>query len=214
MDNNTWDAVTSALIDELAANDEQRRSAAAALEFDLDQQRFRAEATLLAESNDKWIARLAPHVDGGNKPDFGDRVEAVTAELVAANVTPIDGATTLLRRLAGTEIPVAMATNDSESSARAQVGQLGWSDFFDAIVGYDSGFGPKPEPGMIDALCERFEVSPAETLMVGDTWADAQAAARAEVQFCLLDRAGQNANRLAADYVVASLNQLAELLAP
>lgn len=182
------------------------------MEFDLDRKVFHPEATLLAESNDKWITKLAPHVEGGSDADFAARVDGITSELVAASVAPIAGATSLLEKLATTAIDVAMATNDSGASAQSQVDQLGWSEFITAVVGYDSGFGPKPEPGMLVGLIEHFGVAAADTLMVGDTWADAEAAAAAEVPFCLLDPEGGARRRVQADIVVASLDELDALL--
>ena len=182
------------------------------MEFDLEQRRFHRDASLLAESNEKWLARLAPHVTGGSDPDFGNRVEHAMAGLVAASVAPIDGAAALLDKLAATTTHVAMATNDSERSAASQVDQLGWSHLITTVVGYDSGFGPKPEPGMILALTERFAVAATETLMVGDTWADAEAAAAAGVPFCLLDPDGTVRRQLRPDYVVKSLDELEALL--
>ncbi len=212
VDANTWDAVTGDLIDRLAATDAERRAAASALEYDLERRRFLPNADLLAESNEKWIARLAPHVAGGSEPDFGRRVEATTAELVSAGVIPMAGANDLLTKLSACEITVAMATNDSEASAAAQVEQLGWTGHFAAIVGYDSGFGAKPQPGMLMGVLNRFDIAADEALMVGDTWADVQSAAAAGITFCLLDPDGQARSRLAADIVVASLSELDALL--
>lgn len=122
------------------------------------------------------------------------------------------GATSLLRRLGAADVTVAMATNDSESSAALQVGQLGWANLISHVVGYDSGFGPKPEPGMLLGLLDRLGVAPADALMVGDTWADAQAAAAANIHFCLIDPTGRSRDRLDADSVVSSLAELSSEL--
>ena len=74
---------------------------------------------------------------------------------------------------------LAVLTNDGEDSARHSLGFLGVQDHFDMIVGYDSGHGTKPEPGGLLAICQKLDITPAQTVMVGDTSADRQAAERA-----------------------------------
>ena len=44
------------------------------------------------------------------------------------------------------------------------------------IVGFDSGFGSKPGPNGLIAICEKFNITPNEAAMVGDTYADFGAA--------------------------------------
>ena len=44
------------------------------------------------------------------------------------------------------------------------------------IVGFDSGFGSKPGPNGLIAICEKFNITPKEAAMVGDTYADFGAA--------------------------------------
>ena len=47
------------------------------------------------------------------------------------------------------------------------------------VVGYDSGFGSKPEPEGFLAICQALSCHPGEVAMVGDTFADRHAAERA-----------------------------------
>ena len=52
---------------------------------------------------------------------------------------------------------IGLATNDAEMSARQQLTGLGWLHRFESVIGYDSGFGAKPGPGMLLESAERPE---------------------------------------------------------
>ena len=64
------------------------------------------------------------------------------------------------------------STMDSEALARHTVSSLDIDAHLDFVCGYDSGFGTKPEPGMVEAFCARLSMRPAEVLVVGDTLRD------------------------------------------
>ena len=47
--------------------------------------------------------------------------------------------------------------------------------FFKHIIGYDSGFGSKPDPDICLAFCSKSGLQPESVLMVGDSLHDMQA---------------------------------------
>ena len=51
--------------------------------------------------------------------------------------------------LKSADMKIGLATNDSEAGARVHLKAMGLLDYFDTVVGADSGFGGKPAPGMI-----------------------------------------------------------------
>jgi len=69
-------------------------------------------------------------------------------------------------------VRLGVMTNDTEYSARAQLGIAGVLDRFDFIAGFDSGFGAKPAPDPLLAFCDAVGVAPARTAMVGDSTHD------------------------------------------
>ena len=71
---------------------------------------------------------------------------------------------------------LAVLTNDSESSARQGCEEIDILDMMEQIIGFDSGFGHKPEPDGFLEICKRFGIAPSEAVMVGDTVADKQVA--------------------------------------
>ncbi|MEO1027041.1 MAG: HAD family hydrolase, partial [Pseudomonadota bacterium] len=70
---------------------------------------------------------------------------------------------------------LGLVTNDSETPARAHLAQENIADLFTFIAGWDSGYGAKPEPGQLLAFCEITGISPAATIMVGDSRHDLMA---------------------------------------
>ena len=71
---------------------------------------------------------------------------------------------------------MGVLTNDAEASARRGCADIGISQLMDEVIGFDSGFGHKPEPHGFLELCARFQITPEEAVMVGDTAADRDAA--------------------------------------
>lgn len=93
-----------------------------------------------------------------------------------ATLSPIGDPAAILAELAGRGLPLGIATNDAEASARAQATALGLDPYLHSIVGYDSGFGSKPDPGMVTAFARHAGIPPDRVAMVGDSVHDLAAA--------------------------------------
>ena len=74
---------------------------------------------------------------------------------------------------------MAVLTNDSAESASRGCSDIGITNYLEMVVGFDSGFGSKPEPAGFLAICDALSCRPGEVAMVGDTFADRHAAERA-----------------------------------
>ena len=80
---------------------------------------------------------------------------------------------------------LGIATMDDEAQARRTAAGLGIEDLFDFICGADSGFGVKPEPGMVEAFARHIGVSTASVAMVGDSPRDIHMGRRANAGFSI-----------------------------
>lgn len=69
-------------------------------------------------------------------------------------------------------LTLGLATNDFESAAYQQLQQSNIESCFDFICGFDSGYGSKPEPGMIAAFCHKAGLDVSTVAMVGDSTHD------------------------------------------
>ena len=132
-------------------------------------------------------------------------------------LAPIARPAEILRELAGRGLFLGIATNDAESSARAQAEALGLSGMMEYIVGYDSGHGGKPDPGMVAAFGRHHGLQPDEVAMVGDSVHDLLAArAAGAVAVAVLTGPLKDAARADiephADHVLSSIADLAAWL--
>ena len=79
-----------------------------------------------------------------------------------------------------------------------------------AVLGYDSGHGAKPEPGMVIEACRRMDVAPGDAMMVGDSMADIVAGSAAGTTTVYI---GPDARRGAeAHHWITALDELLPLL--
>jgi len=94
-------------------------------------------------------------------------------------VVPVEGLKSALEGWRQAGYKLGVATNDSENVAHANLKQLGIEHLFDFVAGADSGFGGKPEPGMMHAFCDAVGLKPAQVAMMGDNWHDVEMARNA-----------------------------------
>lgn len=132
-----------------------------------------------------------------------------------ANLHPVTPLQPLLRRLRTDGHAVALATNDTEHAAHLTLKQLGIHELFDSVMGYDSGFGAKPDPAMILEFCRAQALSPSQVAMVGDSPADLDAGRSAGCGLVVAVLTGASDRDLLAplaDDVLASIADLPEIL--
>lgn len=128
--------------------------------------------SVLAAGSANDIARA--WVEAG--ADFGvDELTTALDDLFCASVgdvVPVGDLAAILGGLKRRGLALGIASSDGEAAIRATVARFGLGDLVDFVAGWDSGHGPKPEPGMVHAFCRAVGVAPAEVAMVGDTLHD------------------------------------------
>jgi len=173
----TWDPVIGRMLADLSGDNlATLRGAAEAIGYDMVTGTLCATSPVVADTNAAVAACLAPWF--GREPDdteFLAEIEQRFAKIIDTTVVGAEGAELMLKRLHEAGIPLAVATNDSESSARRQVVSLGWDGLFSSVVGYDSGHGAKPGPGMVVGSAAALGVEPSLAAMVGDSIHDIEA---------------------------------------
>ena len=89
---------------------------------------------------------------------------------------PICDLDMLMRTLTRAELSIGIASSDGEAGIRRTVEVLGIETHVSFIAGYDSGHGPKPEPGMLHAYAAHLGLAPGQVAMVGDNRHDMEMA--------------------------------------
>lgn len=83
-------------------------------------------------------------------------------------------------------LPLAVCSNKRVGFTRALVSSLGLTTYFREVLGPDDVGVPKPDPAMLLEGCRRLEVSPRETVYVGDMTVDVQTARAAGMRVWLV----------------------------
>jgi len=174
----TWGPAMALTLIDLVEDLDARANAAAAIGVDLETHELAPDSAIIASSNDQIIDLLVPAL-GVDPVAFLPVFEERLYAHAGVSVKPLPDVAEVLDAVEAMGFWIGLATNDGESSARQQLDGLGWLDRFRSVVGYDSGFGAKPGPGMLLASAERAGVEPHELLLVGDTDTDLRTAAAA-----------------------------------
>ena len=124
---------------------------------------------------------------GRERPaDALDRFLAIYDSRLLKHTRPYAQVLHVLETL-GARTPLAMLTNKPLRATRSILAGLGLARHFDedAIVAGDGVFARKPEPAGLLHLVSRAGVSPAATLLVGDSIVDWRTARNASTAVCL-----------------------------
>jgi phosphoglycolate phosphatase len=144
-----------------------------------------ARRLLIAGGMDPDTGYVTPDslLAAGNTVEIAEGLVAAGAPFtVAALAELFDGlfATSADRAVAVTDLAAFFATlhargyrlgvasSDNEASIRATAKRFGFEDFLHYVAGYDSGFGVKPEPGMVLGFCAATGLEPHQVAVVGD----------------------------------------------
>ncbi len=170
----TWSVWTVKFIDDLAGQDPVLRSRLGqALGFDPDERRFEPWSPIIASTPDEIAEAILPLLPGVQAGWLVARMNATSA---VARLVPAVDLSAILGALRSRGLRIGLATNDGEVPARVQLENSGIAGLFDFIAGFDSGHGGKPGPGMVLAFAHKVGISPGETVMVGDSRHDLEAA--------------------------------------
>ncbi len=143
-----------------------------AIGFDPATGSFAPYSPVIAATAADIAAALVSELPGVSVVDLTEQIDASAGQASMSEAVPL---LPLLSALRGRGLRLGVATNDSEVPARQHLANHGITDCFDFIAGYDSGFGPKPGPGMCLAFTRALGLDPARVAMVGDSRHDLEA---------------------------------------
>jgi phosphoglycolate phosphatase len=124
--------------------------------------------SLLAAGNTAEIA--AGLVAAGSSCDLSDltsRLDRLFTEAASKSVAVTD-LKSFFARLKARGYKLGIASSDNENSIRETARRFGFEENVDFIAGYDSGYGTKPQPGMVLGFCDAISLAPERVAVVGD----------------------------------------------
>ena len=113
--------------------------------------------------------------------DTNVRAEIEQKMFDASQPTPLGDVQSAITALHGAGYRLGVLTNDVTEFTHHCLRQIGVEKFISVVIAADSGYGGKPDPKGLLAACDYLQVTPQETVMVGDSIADLEAAHRAGV---------------------------------
>ena len=169
----TWGVWCAGFIKDVSKGDAGLATALAkAMDYDLENSAFLPSSVMITDSMDgimDAVHSALPHWDRDALTDY------VIETGSKAPQSPVTDLGPLLARFRANGLKVGLATNDNEVAARAHLNSVSILDYFDFVSGCDSGFGAKPEPGMLHGFADAMGLDPSEIAMIGDSNHDLKA---------------------------------------
>lgn len=128
-----------------------------------------SDSLLTSDSNDQILAFFEREAGCRLSSSQVSRIRQFFSHDRLRLVPAVENLNELLERFRSQGIVMGVATMDDEANARGMLEQAGILSFFDFICGADSGYGVKPDPGMVYAFCRECELMSGEVCMVGDS---------------------------------------------
>ena len=139
------------------------------------------------------------------------------AEVNGRAAKPFPGVMEGLAALKAQGLPLGVITNKAEAFTGPLLERTGLAPFFDVVVAGDQLPKPKPDPMPVVWACGRLGVSPADTLLIGDSVHDFKAGRAAGCRVFLVPygyNEGQDVRGLDCDAIVATILDAANLIIP
>lgn len=171
--------------------------------------------SLLAAGNSAEIAE--GFVAAGSPLDAADLTRELDALFLRAAEfsVPVADLPTVFSDLKARGLKLGIASSDNEKAIRRMAESFGITSHVDFIAGYDSGFGTKPQPGMMLAFCKAVGLEPGQVAMVGDNNHDMHMgrAAGAGLNLAVLTGTGTRQTLSAlADHCLDDITALADVI--
>ncbi|GIT90514.1 phosphatase [Jannaschia pagri] len=140
--------------------------------FDLDLGVIRADGAFVTGTSAQMGQALAQETGWSTQ----QLVQWWDAKVIEVTQVPVLDLAPFLAGLRGRGLLLGILTNADEAEARTHLAAMGVLDAFDQVIGYDSGWGPKPTPDGALAFARTQGLAPSEVLVVGDGMTDMGAA--------------------------------------
>ena len=177
--------------------------------------RFKPDSALAAGTNAEITRIWAEAIGHADVEGLNKSLNTFFNEHALSNARPVTDLVNLFGRLKSHGFKLGLATMDSAAAAEAQLLSFGVRRLTDFVCGYDSGFGHKPEPGMVQAFCRSVGLAAREIAVVGDSPHDldmARAAGAGKAIGVLTGVSPREVLSLHADLVLESIADLETVL--
>ena len=177
-----------------------------------------AVTSMIGNGVEKLVERALNATGDPLRAQALEREQAAMLDIYARHLT---GLTTLLPGVRKTldtlrqdGIRLGLATNKQQRFIETVFDHFGLSSLFDVVIGGGPGIVKKPAPDILIAAMQQLSATPSDTVMVGDSTSDVQAAKAAGVRSVIV-RGGYTSvppEQLGADIVIDDMTGLTAAL--
>ena len=169
----TWGVWCAGFITDVSEGDAGLAAALAkAMDYDLENSAFLPSSVMITNSMDGIMDAVHSALPHWDRLELTEYVIETGSK---APQSPVTSLAPLLDRFRSNGLKIGLATNDNEAPARAHLNSVSILEYFDFVSGCDTGFGAKPEPGMLLGFSDAMGLHPSEIAMVGDSTHDLRA---------------------------------------
>ena len=171
-----------------------------------------AAGSLLAAGNSEEIAEA--WIAGGADFGLADLTNELDRIFVSKmhDATPLPGIREAVDALLARGFRLGVASSDSEAAIRAFLEGTELATKFEFVTGYDTGHGPKPEPGMVHGFADAIGVPVSRIAVIGDNTHDIEMAHAAGAGLTIGVLTGTSARDELAPHADVVLGSAAELI--
>ena len=165
----------------------------------------------IGKGSDNYVPALLPGIADEEAERLGDAHGRIYKRDFLPRVRPFPGARELLLRCKKEGLTVGLASSASGPEVQHYLDLLDCKDWIDGFTSADDVGSSKPCPDIFEAARAKLGVTAAETLVIGDTPYDVQAACRAGMRAIAVRSGGFSDTALSG--AIAIFDDVAALLA-
>ncbi|ASY61876.1 Hydrolase, haloacid dehalogenase-like family [Sinorhizobium sojae CCBAU 05684] len=174
-----------------------------------------APDSLLAAGN---TVEIAAGMVGAGAPFTVEALTTLFDGLFARSAeyaVPVTDLATFFAGLHAKGYRLGVASSDNERSIRETARRFGFDNYLHYVAGYDSGYGVKPEPGMVLGFCAATGLTPDQVAVVGDNNHDMHMGRSAGVGLTVAVLSGTGSRQslaAASDHCLTDITELEAVL--
>ncbi len=183
--------------------------------YDPDTQQWTTDSVLASGSNDDVVRTWESELGFDLTPEKQEYIQNQFFLSSVQHIPIMDNLGSIIQEIKSFGVVIGVATMDDESSARAMLRTFDLHHAFEFVCGADSGYGVKPDPGMVQAFCGGCNLRQDEVMVVGDSPKDLHMARNARVGMAVGVLSGAHDKgqlESDADVVMQSIEELPKLL--
>ncbi|MFQ3349091.1 MAG: phosphoglycolate phosphatase [Paracoccaceae bacterium] len=165
----SWGQCMALILGALTEDEGKQNHLGKLVGFDLAQMCFVPNSLFIAGTVAETASVMARHLPNHTEKGI---IALIRSFAVQSKMVPVVPLVPLMQVFRSLGLKLGVATNDNYDTARSHLSVSGLLPYLDFVAGADSGFGAKPETGMLLAFANEMALEPSHVAMVGDSHHD------------------------------------------